>query len=148
MRRQSCFHRLEEEVDSYRTVLKTVNVMIRLAESDPDYLGVNELELRTLRALPPELHDVYFARMFACFESDLRHYWRAMGRKTKPPTEPLVAWVAARRQIPQQVVEAVQKVREFRNHLIHEQHEFRQPIPIDDALRSLRTYLSWLPLEW
>jgi hypothetical protein len=111
-------------------------------------LHVNKLELSALRALPQELHDVYFARMFACFESDLRDYWRAIGRKTKPPTEHLLSSIAARRDIGQDIVDGVQEVREFRNHLIHEQHEVRRPITIDDAIGRLNAYLAWLPLEW
>src|SRR5262245_25213185 len=33
------------------------------------YLHVNKLEMSALRALPEDLHDVYFVRIFACFES-------------------------------------------------------------------------------
>jgi hypothetical protein len=86
-----------------------------------------------MRALPQELHDVYFARMFACFESDLRHFWRTTVRDTKPLTEQLLSAIAARRQIPQDRLDNVQWIREFRNHLIHGDQGFTRPFTIDEA---------------
>jgi hypothetical protein len=125
-----------------------VDVLVQLAQNDPRYLNANALELSALRALPRELHDVYFARMFACFESDLRHYWRSIGRRTTPPTEHLLSSIAARRGIPQDTLDDVQRVREFRNHLIHEQHEVPRQVTIDEAIGYLNAYLARLPLEW
>lgn len=148
MLRTRCFRRIAGVLDNYRTVLKTVDVLVQLAQNDPRYLKANALELSTLRALPRERHDVYFARMFACFESDLRHYWRTMGRKASPPTEHLLSSIAARRGLPQDTLDAVQRVRAYRNHLIHEQHEVPLPVTIDEALGCLNAYLARLPLEW
>ena len=36
----------------------------------------------------------------------------------------------------------------FCNFLIHEEHEIRERLTIDDALKALNGYLAWLPLEW
>jgi hypothetical protein len=148
MRREHCHRRINQVVLSYRTVLQTVEVLIQLAKSDPKYLHVNKLELSALQALTGELHDVYFVRVFACFESDLRHYWRTSVRDTKPPTEQLLSSIAARCGIPQNKINAVHDVRVFRNFLIHEEHEIRERLTIDDALKALNGYLAWLPLEW
>jgi hypothetical protein len=122
--------------------------LIRLAVEQPRYLRDEKIDLGEIRALPKELHDVYFARMFACFESDLRHYWRTTVRDTKPVTERLLSAVAARRGVPQDMLDAVQEVREFRNYLIHEGHQPRRQIAIDEASRRLNAYLARLPLEW
>ncbi len=148
MDRDSCHNRIVEVYRNYSTVLTTVEVLIRLAKNDPKYLHVNKLEMRALRALPGALHDVFFVRMFACFESDLRHYWRTAVRDTNPPTEQLLSLVGGQRGISQDTIDAVQEVRKFRNHLVHEQHEAREPITIDVAMGRLRHYLKWLPLEW
>jgi hypothetical protein len=148
MRRATCYDRINRVARSHRTVLRTVEVLIRLAESDPGFSHENRLERPALRALPDELDDVYFVWIFACFESDLRHYWRATVRDTSPPTEQLLSSIAARRTIPRATLAAVQRVREFRNHLIHEQHEVPQPITVADAIGHLNAYLAWLPLEW
>ena len=56
----------------------------------------NRLQLHALRALPDELHDMYFVWVFACFESDLRHYWRVAVRDTNPPTEQLLSSIVDR----------------------------------------------------
>lgn len=148
MRRTDCFDRVQAAVAHYRTVLKTVNVLIRLAEVQPGLLQRNRLQLSALRALPAELQDVYFARIFACFESDLRDYWRAVGRRTKPQTEHLLSAIATLRDMPQTTVARVQEVREYRNYLIHEQHQTRRPITIGEATNRINAYLAWLPLEW
>jgi hypothetical protein len=148
MRRESCFDRIDEVHRNYHTVLKTVKVLIRLARNDPKYLYVNNLQMNALQALPEALHDVFFVRIFACFESDLRHYWRATRRDTKPATERLLSSIGGRLGIPQDKIDAVQAVREFRNFLIHEEHEIQRRLRIDDAIKALNAYLAWLPLEW
>ena len=94
MRREHCYRRINHVVLGYRTVLQTVEVLIQFAKNEPKYLHANKLELSALQALTEELHDVYFVRVFACFESDLRHYWRTSVRDTKPPTEQLLSSIA------------------------------------------------------
>lgn len=148
MRRESCYRRINQVVLSYRTALQMVEVLIRLARNEPKYLHVNKLELSALQPLPGELHDVYFVRVFACFESDLRHYWRTSVRDTRPPTEQLLSSIGARCGIPQNKINAVHEVRVFRNFLTHEEHEIQGRLTIDDALKALNGYIAWLPLDW
>jgi hypothetical protein len=148
MRREECFDRIEQVVHHYHTAVQTVRVLIRLAEDQPKYLHDYQLDLREMRALPQELHDVYFARMFACFESDLRDFWRTTVRDTKPLTEQLLSAIAARRQIPQDPLDKVQRIREFRNHLIHGEQEFTESFTIDEAKAHINAYFAWLPVRW
>jgi hypothetical protein len=148
MRRLDCHDRIKQVMRSYQNALRAVEVLIRLAVQQPRYLRDENLDLSELRALPKELHDVYFARMFAYFESDLRHYWRTTVRDTKPLTEHLLSAIAARRGVPQDTLDAVQRIREFRNYLIHEGHEPRRMIAIDEASGDLNAYLARLPLVW
>src|SRR5262249_55436618 len=142
MRRKECFDRVEQVVRHYQTAVQTVTVLIRLAEDQPDYLRKYKLDLREMRALPQELDVVYFARMFALFESDLRHFWRTTVRDTKPLTEHLLSAIAARRQIPQDPLDHVQSIREFRNHLIHGDQEFTRSFTIGEASGYLNAYLA------
>jgi hypothetical protein len=130
MRRKECFDRIKQVVHHYQTAVQTVRVLIRLAEDQPKYLHEHELDLKQMRALPQELHDIYFARMFACFETDLRHYWRTAVRDTKPLTEHLLSAIAARRTIPQATLDNIHWIREFRNHLIHGEQDFTGLLPI------------------
>jgi len=148
MRRQECHDRIRQVTGSYQTVLHTVQVLIRLGERQPQNLYEYNLSLTDLRRVLVELHDLYFARTFACFESSIRHFWRANVRDTRPPTEQLLAAVATRRQVPQDTLDAVQQIRSFRNYLIHEEYQVTTRFTIDDASRHLNAYLARLPLEW
>ena len=148
MLRTECFIRIKHVVDHYQTAVQTVKVLIRLAEDQPKYLRDSQLDLKEMRSLPQELHDLYFARMFACFESDLRHFWRTTVRDTRPLTEHLLSAIAARRTVPQTTLDHVQWIRDFRNHLIHGEQEFARSFTIEEAVGHLNAYLARLPLKW
>ena len=122
--------------------------MIQLAEEQPEYLHDYDLDLIEMRTVAAQLHDLYFSRVFAHFESCLRHYWRAEIKDTKPMTEQLISSIATRRGVPQDTLDIVQEIRDFRNFLIHEEHEPRMRYTIDESIRHLNTYMSRLPLEW
>jgi hypothetical protein len=111
-------------------------------------LYTNDLSLTELRSLAQELHDVYFVRMFACFESSLRHFWRTTIKNSKPLTRQLLSSIAGRLGVPQDTLDTVQEIRDFRNYLIHEEHEVKRRFTIVEASGHLNTYLARLPLEW
>jgi hypothetical protein len=119
-----------------------------LATQQPQYLHDHDLSLPEIKSLVVGLHDVYFVRLFACFESALRHYWRTSVKATKPSTEQLLGSIAGRRGVPQDTLDAVHEIRKFRNYLIHEEHEVEARFTIEEASRHLNTYLARLPLEW
>jgi hypothetical protein len=148
MRRRECYDRIGKVVYHYETAIRMADVLIRLAEERPKTLQGNDLDLGGMRSLRDEFHEVYFTRMFACFESDMRYYWRRTVRDTRPLTEQLRSLIAARRGIPRAVLADVHEIREFRNYLIHEEHEARRPITIDEGRRRINAYLAWLPLSW
>lgn len=120
-----------------------------IVESDPAILYRNELELSAIRALESELHSVFFARLFASFESALRHYWRQKVRNSRPGTEQLLNAIAGRFGVPQDTLDTVQDIRSFRNYLMHEEYEDeRMPFTAAQASPALNTFLARLPLEW
>jgi hypothetical protein len=148
MRRLDCHGRIKQLASNYRTALRTVRTLILLAERQPEHLHNYDLDLIEMREVAAQLHDIYFSRIFTCFESCLRHYWRADIRNTKPATEQLLSSIAARRGVPQDTLDIVQEIRSFRNFLIHEEHEIGKRYTIDEAINHLNTYLARLPLEW
>jgi hypothetical protein len=148
MRRKECHNRIEQVRSHYETALRVANTLIRLAEDQPKSLHGYNLTIGEMRPLLDEFHDMYFTRMFAWFESDLRHYWRTTVRDTRSSTEQLLSGIAARRAIPRTLLADVHEFREFRNYLIHEEHEARSPITIDVARHRMNAFLAWLPLEW
>jgi hypothetical protein len=148
MRRSDCHDNIKLVKNGFETALRTVEAMISLVEKKPEYLRIYDLDLIDMRALVEELHSVYFVRMFASFESSLRHYWRSKVRETKRPTRQLVEYIAARHGIPEETLEDVQEIRNFRNYLIHEEHQAGRQFSIDESSKLLNKYFSRLPLEW
>lgn len=148
MLRLDCHDRIKQVKSRYETARQTVNMLISLVKQQPQYLYDNNLSLMELQALEEELHSVYFIRMFACFESSLRHYWRTSVKNTKPQTKQLLSSIAGRRGVPQDTLGVVHEIREFRNFLIHEEHEVGKQFTIDEAIGQLNTYLARLPLQW
>lgn len=148
MRRIDCHNRLKEVQQSYAAAFQTVGVLITLINRQPKLLYTHDLDPRTLNALGEELYDIYFVQMFASFESSLRHFWRTTVRNTRPLTAVLITCIAGRRGVPNDTHDTVQRIREFRNVLIHEENEEKERFKIDEASRSLNTYLARLPLEW
>ena len=148
MHRLNCHNAIKQVRRSYQTALQTVNVLMGIVIERPEYLYDHNLSLTDLRALAEGLQDIYFARMFACFESSLRHYWRAKIKNSKPLTHQLLSSIAGRFGVPQDILDAVQEIRDFRNYLIHEEHEIERRFTIEEASGHLNSYLARLPLEW
>jgi hypothetical protein len=150
MRRLDCHDRIKQALSSYQTALRTVEAMITIVISQPQQASLldRHFALPDLRSLAAELHDIYFTRMFACFESGLRDYWRTRVRDTRPLTEQLLSSLAGRFGVPQDTLDAVHEIRSFRNYLIHEEHEVEKRFTIEEASKHLNTYLARLPLAW
>jgi hypothetical protein len=143
-----CHDRIKQAKRSYEAALHTVNVLLELVTLQPKLIFEHELDLNEIRQLKQELHEVYFVRMFASFESSVRDYWRTSVRDTKPLTERLLNSVAGRRGVPEDIVDTVHEIRDFRNCLIHGDHVGETQFTIDEASRILNTYLARLPLQW
>ncbi len=148
MRRLDCHDAIKQVKTDHDTALETVNLVVKLVVEQPKYLDDHHLSLPELRSLAQGLHDLYFVRMFACFESSLRHYWRTEIKDSKPSTKQLLSSIAGRHSVPQDVLDRVHEIRDFRNYLIHEEHEVRMRFTIKQASGYLNEYLSRLPREW
>jgi hypothetical protein len=68
--------------------------------------------------------------------------------ETALQTEQLLSAIAGRRGIPQDTLDAVHEIREFRNLLIHEQHEVKKRWTMNEASKHLHIYLARRPDEW
>jgi hypothetical protein len=148
MRRNDCHIRIKQIIINYENAIQMVQILTGIVTEQPQYLHRHNLSLAEMRALAIEFHDIYFTRMFACFESSLRHYWRITVRDTKPLTEQLLSSIAGRQGVPQDTLEAVHNIRKFRNFLIHEEHEIEMRFTIHEAGGYLNKYIARLPHEW
>jgi hypothetical protein len=91
------------------------------------------------------LEATYSIRLFAEFESGLRHFW---GSAKRTRTEHLLNGVAAERRIPQEWLANAHIVRQYRNKIVHEQEGAIEAIPIATARGHLCRFFSYLPPIW
>lgn len=148
MRRFACHDALKSVTRSFRAATQAVAALILIAKRHPELLPGDAPSASDLRSLLDELEDAYLVKLFAAFEGVLRQYWNAQGRPTTPPTHALLTGIAARRRIPQDVVDWVHDIRGFRNKLVHEEHAAVEPISVSEASRWLHEFLARLPEEW
>jgi hypothetical protein len=121
--------------------------LVDSARRDPTVLR-RLLELRDLLQASDRLEPTYFIRLFAVFESGLRHFWQAHRPGRRPRTEHLLDGVTSARGIPNDLRVNAQVVRRYRNHLVHEEGEEVEPIPPATARGHLCTFFSRLPPTW
>jgi hypothetical protein len=143
------FRRLEAVEDEYRTAIRAIELLTERFVEDSRFLAADNLRFRDAARLVENLEATFIVRIFAEFEACLRNYWNhGLKRKTKPQTMDLIARVGARRSIPDDFIHRVQRVREFRNSLVHEDHEEVEALTLAEVKSRLCKYLSRLPLDW
>jgi hypothetical protein len=148
MRRLDCHERLKQVYRNYQSSREISLIFTKIIKDNPQHLNDSDLTLGRVGDLAGELHDLYFARMFACFESILRDYWKTTVRDTKPLTEQLISSIAGRLGIPEDTLDIVDEIRDFRNFLVHGDHEVDRRFTIEEATGHLNTDLSRFPLLW
>ena len=93
------------------------------------------------------LEATYFIRLFAEAEAALRDYWLSQ-KQTEPPAQQLLNGIAARRQIPHDLLRDAHEVRECRNDLVHGPTISTVGLSISNARRRLCKYIARLPPTW
>ena len=95
------------------------------------------------------LNSTYLVRMFTEFESGLRDFWKIhLKKKSVAKASVLIKSIGSHRKIYDQQIEDVDKVREYRNTLIHDSDSGSEVVEIGAARRSLCIYYSRLPEDW
>jgi hypothetical protein len=94
------------------------------------------------------LEGTYVVRLFAEFETALKHFLRAKRLRVPTKAESLVNKVRDRVGISDNDTDNVHIVRDYRNSLVHDRLQPAGPISARDSTRSLSTFLSWLQRTW
>ncbi|MCU0876061.1 MAG: hypothetical protein MUE50_27375 [Pirellulaceae bacterium] len=116
---------------------------------DPSVLRQHGLERADFSAGMLNREGTYVIRVYAEFESGLREAWeRAFGETTHPKAVDLLHAFASRCRVPPQRLGDVDRVRIFRNHLVHAYDEATEKIPLSHVRRYLCRFLSHLPEDW
>jgi hypothetical protein len=119
----------------------------RQAQDDPTIL-LGDLRPRDIGAAAERLDGTYIIRLFAEFETALRHFMRESGYAVPRSAEPLINRVRDRARIPNDDALNAHTVRDYRNTLVHDRREPVDPIPIREATRRLCIFLGWLQRLW
>lgn len=106
-----------------------------------------DTKVRDTNAMAKNLEATYFIRLFAAFESAVREFYGTL-KSTAPPATDLIDAIAARRDVPDDLRDAVHSVREFRNALVHEQEGEPEAFTVSEARRHLTRCFSYLPPDW
>jgi hypothetical protein len=108
--------------------------------------GLNVVDLRTYRS---KLHDTYFIRLFAEFETGLKDYWKnGLGEDAKTRIMDVITSVGARHRIIDAWRINVHAARKYRNRLVHEEDAEGDPVTLVEARRYLGRFFGYLPDNW
>jgi hypothetical protein len=107
-----------------------------------------DLRLRDVGMVIDRLEGTYLLRLFAEFETALRHYLRAFRIKAPNNAEPLINKVRDRAHIANDDALKVHAVRRYRNNLIHDDAAPAPPVTIRVATKDLGTFLACLQRYW
>ena len=94
------------------------------------------------------LEGTYIVRAFSEFETALQRFMRAFRIRKPGSTESLVNRVRDRGHISQPETDAVHRVRDYRNVLVHERSTAVAPVTIREATSFLCTFLSRVQRMW
>jgi hypothetical protein len=108
--------------------------------------GLTVVDLRTYRS---KLHDTYFLRLFAEFETGLKDYWKnGLRRDPKTRIMDVINSVGAHHRILDAWRINVHAARKYRNRLIHEEDAEGDPVTLPEARRYLGRFFGYLPDDW
>ena len=119
---------------------------------DPTILPSKSLfQPRDVRFTIQHIEKTYIIRLFAEFETAIRHFWSS-SRQTDPPyrTQDLIDGVAARTWVRPDRLENTHLVRRYRNEILHVDMDGNSEftLSISDARQFLCQFLSYLPRDW
>ncbi len=131
----------------YRAIRFGTDRLIQAVHEDPSLLEgpLRRLDLATASA---RLEGTYIVRVFSEFETALQQFIRAYHLRKPLATAALVNRVRDRGRIPQAETDAVHRVREYRNALVHDRLQSTSPVTIREATSSLCTFLSRIQRIW
>jgi len=117
------------------------------AKDDPAVLA-GGLRLRDVETASDRLEGTYIIRLFAEFETSLRHFMTDFGYRMPRQVESLISRVRDRANVAKDHALRAHEVRVYRNTLVHDRLEPAPSISVREATSCLGTFLSWLQRMW
>jgi len=124
-----------------------------LLQANPNYGTSHGWAARDGEAFRKKLEATYIIRIYAEFEAALRSYWlNYLGKETQPGMYSLVNHAIPNQSFSQDVVDNADKVRRFRNFLVHDVEDdtnvYVEPCTVQEARSYLCKYISRLDAAW
>ena len=151
MKRAEAYDRLDRVCEEFRAARFSLAETRRSVHARPEMLlgrSQAKVTIGTLQRCDANLDVTYLIRLFAEFEAALLDYWRkGLRRATRPSANTLIDRIAAARRTNTAARRGADKVRDYRNDVVHDQTQAR-PLSFEDCLSGLNCFLSWLPPKW
>ena len=136
--------RLKEVEKEYLATKFATQIFLERARPDSTILPAN-LRLSEFRRSSENQEGTYVVRMFSEFETGLRTFWRDIrNKKTHPPVSDLIRSISSSCRIAVPPVDNVDRVRRFRNFLVHERDATFEHISLEVARSHLCVFLARL----
>jgi hypothetical protein len=112
-----------------------------------DVVGAETTRFADVRRAAQNLEKTYLIRLFSEFEGILHYFLTATVPRLRIPrtAEALINRVALRQRVPDPIWDAVHRVREYRNDVLHPATPRRPSIEFEQALAALNRFLARLP---
>jgi hypothetical protein len=133
----------------YQVAVVARNSLMTALQKDPSTLTNEGLEHADFLALRNNLDSTYLIRIFAEFEAGLRQYWKQhRERSTVPKVASLIRSISARRDVHHRDMTNVDRVRRYRNKLIHDEDSEAHAAEVGEARKFLCVFFGKLPEDW
>jgi hypothetical protein len=149
IQRQERLERIRRVEREYLAGADALRLLEQQLGADPSWRISEGWTRKDAQNLARNLEATFLIRVFAEFESGLRDFWeKSLGRATHPSVKDLLDSIAARRDIPQDWLDDVHEVRNFRNSFVHERKGDEISVSLSEARGRLCRFFSWLPGDW
>jgi hypothetical protein len=149
MKRQERIERIRSVEREYLAAISAVQLLQNQLRADPSWGAARGWRARDGENLLAHLEATFLIRLYAEFEAGLREVWsKFYRRRTNPPMKDLLIALASQR-IPQDWLDDADKVRLYRNAVVHEgSDEGAARLSVEVARSRLCRYFSRLPEDW
>ncbi|WP_165232136.1 hypothetical protein [Aquisphaera insulae] len=139
--------RIKDVERECQTIRWGTDRLLSAVSDDPSLLR-GHIKQRDIRAASANLEGTFLVRIFSEFETALQQFIRDSRLRRPRTAESMVNRVRAEGSIPLAETDAVHRVREYRNTLVHQRANPAPAVTIRQATSALCTFLSRVQGIW
>ena len=148
-KKADCSERMKSVEREYENVEIVLDALVSPLVRSSGFLTKIGLSAADIQKCQKNLHDTYFIRLFAAFETSVRDYWKnGLRRKPQVHIRDIIDSLASRHIVLEVVLNGVHRARKWRNRMIHEDDAEAEPVAINDARSAFGRFIGRLPDNW